>query len=416
MFNLQNVPAKIKRLNSRGIGVGVHEDGSEVFEIPYSLPEETIEFTCDAAGKLVHIDLKTASPDRRKPLCPHFEKCGGCSLQHASKKFVTEWKESIVCEALSKKRLFPKFRSTFVTPNGSRRRAVFSGRRTKKGTIVGFNAPRSNKIVSIVGCIILNAKIITFLPGMEEMTALGCTRSSIIKIHISLSENGLDVFVKGGKPMERELRIKLTKLALKWNLARLTWEDDLIISIDPPIQLFGNIKVTPPEKFFIQATKEAENLMVNDVCDSLRNEKSVVDLFAGLGTFALPLSKTSEVFAFEQSSEMLTALNNASGQTPELKAIKTQSRNLQKNPVSKNELSKFGGAVLNPPRVGSHAQCKQLAISSVKTIVLVSCNPDTFATDAEILIRGGYNLDWVRVIDQFRWSHHIEVIANFSRN
>ena len=91
------------------------------------------------------------------------------------------------------------------------------------------------------------------------------------------------------------------------------------------------------------------------------------------------------------------------------------SGHLQKNPISKEGLSKIEGAVINPPRAGARAQCEQLAMSGVKTIVLVSCNPETFASDAEILSKGRYNLDWVRVIDQFRWSHHIEVIAKFSR-
>ena len=100
--------------------------------------------------------------------------------------------------------------------------------------------------------------------------------------------------------------------------------------------------------------------------------------------------------------------------SPDNTALKI--RNLQKNPISKEGLSKIGGAVINPPRAGARAQCKQLAMSGVKTIVLVSCNPETFASDAEILSKGRYNLDWVRVIDQFRWSHHIEVIAKFSRS
>ena len=293
---------------------------------------------------------------------------------------------------------------------------MFSGRRTKKGTIVGFNSFRSNTIVPLAGCVILNKTILAFLPGMESITALGCTRNSTVKIHVSVSENGLDIFVSGGKSLDKELRLNLTKLALKWRLARLSWDYDLIISPNPPVQMFGTIRIVPPEVFFMQATKEAENLMVKEVCDALKDEKSVVDLFSGLGTFSLPLSKTKEVFAFEKSPHMLKALKNAWRQTPKLKVIKTQVRNLQKNPISKEGLSKIGGAVINPPRAGARAQCKQLAISGVRIIVLVSCNPETFASDAEILSKGGYNLDWVRVIDQFRWSHHIEVVAKFSRS
>ena len=416
MTNVKVFSAKIRKLNSRGFGEVIDKNSLEIFEIPFSLPNEIVDFSYDSAGKVTHLNFKIVSPDRTRALCPQFKKCGGCSLQHASTSFLKEWKKSVVSQALTKSALHPKFRSTFVTPQFSRRRAVFSGRRTKKGTIVGFNSFRSNTIVSVAGCVILDQKILAFLPGMESITALGCTRSSSVKMHVSVSENGLDVFVSGGRSLDKELRLNLTKLAFKWKLARLSWDYDLIISPNPPVQMFDTIRIVPPEVFFMQATKEAEEVMVKEVCDALKDEKSVVDLFSGLGTFSLPLSKTKEVFAFEQSPQMLKALNNAWRYTPKLKAIKTQIRNLQKNPISKEGLSKIEGAVINPPRAGARAQCKQLAMSGVKTIVLVSCNPETFASDAEILSKGRYNLDWVRVIDQFRWSHHIEVIAKFSRS
>ena len=166
----------------------------------------------------------------------------------------------------------------------------------------------------------------------------------------------------------------------------------------------------------MQASKEAEIMMVRDVCEALSNTKNVVDLFSGFGTFTLPLSQKKNMLAYEQSPEMLKALDLAWRRTPELKVIKTYIRNLYKNPVSAKELSNIDGAVVNPPRAGSSAQCKELAKSSITTIVLVSCNPRTFARDAEILVKGSYVLDWVRVIDQFRWSHHIEVIGKFSRH
>ena len=165
----------------------------------------------------------------------------------------------------------------------------------------------------------------------------------------------------------------------------------------------------------MQATKEAEKFMVNEVCEALRDESSVIDLFSGFGTFALPLSQTKKIFAYEKSAEMLKALNLVLRETPNLKFVQTSTRNLHKNPVTRDELSGIEGAVVNPPRAGAYSQCKELANSGVKNIVVVSCNPLTFARDAETLIKGVYKLEWVRIIDQFRWSHHIELIAKFSR-
>jgi 23S rRNA (uracil1939-C5)-methyltransferase len=75
----------------------------------------------------------------------------------------------------------------------------------------------------------------------------------------------------------------------------------------------------------------------------------------------------------------------------------------------------FDGVVIDPPRAGAEAQTAVLAQSRVPVIAAVSCNPVTFARDARVLVSGGYRLDWVQVVDQFRWSSHVELVARFSR-
>ncbi len=416
MTSFQKLFAEIDNMDTQGIGEVFGKGDEYSLKIPFSLPGEIIEYVNDDMGNATFLNFKVTSRHRIEAICPQFKKCGGCSLQHASEEFVTDWKKSVVIKALKQKELYPKFRKTFVTPERSRRRAVFSGRRTKKGTVVGFKSPKSDNIVSIFGCIIIDNKILSFLPGMKKITALACTRSSTIKIHTSISENGLDIYVQSGRKLNEELRINLTLVAVEYNLARLSWDGEQIFLAKPPVQRLGRIQIVPPEKFFMQATKEAEIIMVRDVCESLSNTKNVVDLFSGFGTFTLPLSQKKKMLAFEQSPEMLKALDLAWRRTSGLKVINTCIRNLYKNPVSAEELSNIDGAVVNPPRAGSIAQCKELAKSSITTIVLVSCNPITFARDAEILVKGSYVLDWVRVIDQFRWSHHVEVIGKFSRH
>ena len=328
---------------------------------------------------------------------------------------MTSWKGTITAGQLEQKGLYAKFRSTFVTPERSRRRAAFSGRRKKRGVIVGFKSSRSENIVSVAGCKTVNEKILAFLPGMERITLFACTRSSTVKIFVSLSENGLDVLVKNGKPLSRESRDEIIEIALAYDLARLSWDEELILLGKQPIQNIGNTNVLPPIEFFMQASKEGETFMIAEVCEALENEKNVADFFSGFGTFALPLSVTKVVTAFEQSASMLKALDVAARKKIDAKIIKTNVRNLFKNPVSKEELHRMDGAVVNPPRAGAYMQCKELAKSDLKTIVLISCNPWTFARDAKILTEGNYQLNWVRVIDQFRWSHHIEIVAKFSK-
>ena len=350
-----------------------------MLEVPFSLPDDKVHLSIDSEGQAKLIELEPSSSYRNEPKCPQFTKCGGCSLQHASESFVSNWKKLIVTEELKRRNIRPNFLTAFVTPERSRRRAVFSGRRTKKGTLVGFHSPRSENIVSIVGCVILELKILSFLSGMEKITALACTRSSIIKIYVSNSENGLDVCVEGAKPLDQELQENIASIVVEYQLARLSWDGDLIASMKPPVQIMGNIKIVPPEFFFMQATLEAEKAMVRDICESLESEMIVADLFSGCGTFTLPLAQTKKVIAFESSFQMLKALDTAYRDASHLKGIETIVRNLKRNPVTSEELSRVSGVVVNPPRSGAAEQCKELAKSKIKKVLLVSCNPETFS-------------------------------------
>ena len=79
------------------------------------------------------------------------------------------------------------------------------------------------------------------------------------------------------------------------------------------------------------------------------------------------------------------------------------------------ELSEFDAVVLDPPRAGAKEQIELLAQSAVPIIAYVSCNPSTFARDAALLVAGGYYLDWIQPVGQFRWSTHVELAAAFTR-
>ena len=83
-------------------------------------------------------------------------------------------------------------------------------------------------------------------------------------------------------------------------------------------------------------------------------------------------------------------------------------------PLDASELKRFDALILDPPRAGAAEQVRALAGSGLRRIAYVSCNPTTFARDAKTLVDGGYGLDWVRPVGQFRWSTHVELAASFS--
>jgi len=103
------------------------------------------------------------------------------------------------------------------------------------------------------------------------------------------------------------------------------------------------------------------------------------------------------------------------GQAEGLKRVTVETRDLFRQPIRADELNRFDAAIIDPPRPGAAAQCDEIAKSALKTVGFVSCNPITFARDAKTLTDAGFVLDWIEVIDQFRWSTHVEIAARFLR-
>jgi 23S rRNA (uracil1939-C5)-methyltransferase len=112
---------------------------------------------------------------------------------------------------------------------------------------------------------------------------------------------------------------------------------------------------------------------------------------------------------------MLAALDAGWRGAPGLRRVTTEARDLYRRPLLAGELKRFEAVVLDPPRAGAEAQARALAGSTVARVGMVSCSPVSFARDAAILAGGGFRLDWVQVVDQFRWSGHVELAARFSR-
>jgi 23S rRNA (uracil1939-C5)-methyltransferase len=141
----------------------------------------------------------------------------------------------------------------------------------------------------------------------------------------------------------------------------------------------------------------------------------VADLFAGCGTFALPLALAANVHAVEGAEALVKALDHGWRKASGLHQVTHDRRDLFRRPLEADELNAFDAAVMDPPRAGAAAQTEALAASALSRVVMVSCNPVTFARDVARLSRAGFALDWVDVVDQFRWSAHVEVAALLTR-
>lgn len=399
----------VERLGHLGDGIAP----GPVF-VPMTLPGEVVEGDV-VDGRMAEPKIVTPSPDRVRPVCPHYRACGGCSLMHASDGFVAGWKADVVRTALAAQGLDAPFRPVVTSPPQSRRRATLSGRRTKKGALVGFHGRASGTIVEIPGCQLLHPALMAALPLLAEVTTLGASRKGEVALTATVSEGGLDLSVSDGKPLDQSLFSTLAGLAERTGLARIVWNGEPVVTRSPATQRFGLARVVPPAGAFLQATGAGEAALVGAVVEAVGGARRIADLFAGAGTFSLPLAGRAEVHAVEGEAAMLAALVAGWRQAEGLHRVTTEARDLFRRPLLSDELKRFDAVVIDPPRAGAEAQARELAGSGVQVIAAVSCNPVTFARDARILSDAGFAIDWVQVVDQFRWSPHVELAARFSR-
>jgi 23S rRNA (uracil1939-C5)-methyltransferase len=399
----------IERLGHLGHGISTGP-----IYAPGTLPGEVVEGTPDG-DRLLEVKILTPSPDRVRPPCRHARACGGCQLQHGSDAFVSHWKQQVVEHALAGQGLDARFLPLQTSPPRSRRRATFSARRTKSGVLIGFHARASDAIVEIPDCQLLHPGLLAAVPGLRALTNAGGSRSTELAFQVTLTRGGPDVSVTGGKPLDAALRMDLARLVEAHAFARLTWDGETVALRDRPALTIGRTTVVLPPGAFLQATTEGETALLTAVKHALGPQKRVVDLFSGLGTFTLPLAETMDLHAVEGDAAMTKALDLAARAAPDLHRVSTETRDLFRRPLEPDELDAFSGAVIDPPRAGAEAQTARLAQSKIPVIAAVSCNPVTFARDAKILTEAGYRLDWLQVIDQFRWSTHVELVARFHR-
>jgi 23S rRNA (uracil1939-C5)-methyltransferase len=395
----------IERLGHQGDGIAP----GPVF-VPLALPGEVVEGDV-VDGRMVQPKIVTASDYRQKPPCRHYRACGGCVVQHARDDSVAQWKIDIVRVALAAQGLDAPISGIATSRPGTRRRATLHGRRTKSGALVGFHGRASDLLTDVPDCLVLDAALLALLPLLHEITSRTASRKGEIDFALTKTDLGTDIAVSCGRDLSAREVADLAELCGAAKVTRLTWNGEPLASFAPSRVTLAGVGVDLPPGAFLQATPEGEAALVSDVRRHLSGAKRVADLFAGAGTFSLPLAASAEVLAVEGEAGLTDALERAvraSGLKPRLTVL---TRDLFRQPLLAAELKGLDGVVIDPPRAGAEAQSREIARSDVPKIAAVSCNPATFARDARILTEGGYRLDEVRVIDQFRWSAHVELTA-----
>lgn len=386
----------IVRIAARGDGVT-----SSGRHVPFGVPGDA----------LLDDGALAPGPHHQDPPCRHFPGCGGCQLQHADDEAYRGYLVSRVQTALAQHDLETNIREPHLSPPRSRRRATLRALKIANGTVLGFNAEKSHRIVDMRECHILRPELFALVAPLRELLGRLLQPRRTADVQLTIVDQGVDVLLKGVSADGLSAMEELASLAEARRLARLSIDQglgaDAIYEPEATTVSLAGIPVRFPVGGFLQTTEDGEAALVGCVKEATGDGPKVADLFAGVGTFALALTAN---YAAEASRDAASALKRAA---PDMNV---EHRDLYRRPLDVAELKRFDAVTLDPPRAGAAEQIAQLAVSAVARIAYVSCNPATFARDARTLADGGYRLEWAKPVGQFRWSTHVELAAGFTRD
>ena len=357
----------------------------------------------------------TPGPHHQTPPCRHFPTCGGCQLQHLDDASYAAFITDRIAGALAAHELETDIRAPIVSPPKARRRASLHAEAKGGRVMLGFAEAGSHAIVDIQECHILAPELFALVAPLRKLLArLGLKRRRA-DIQMTSCDQGVELLI-GASFDGLEAAEAIIAFCQEHKVARFATDDGMGPETrwepEPVTITLGGVAVPFPPGNFLQATRDGEAALIAAVREAVGQAGTIADLFAGLGTFALSLAP-ARVYAAEAGRDAIMSLKGAAARAG--RQVFADHRDLYRRPLTVEELGRFGAVVIDPPRAGARDQAAGLAQAKTPVIAYVSCNPSSFARDAQMICEGGYRLDWVQPVGQFRWSTHVELAARFSR-
>src|SRR5262245_61267686 len=335
--------------------------GKRVF-VPFALPGERVRAALRpaAGGDLAatEVEVVAASPERTAPACRHFGQCGGCALQHWAEPAYRRWKIDLVRQALRHRGLdLPERLDSVFVPNATRRRAEFAALKRGGAVQLGFHARGSAAIVDQHECPILVPSLSRLVAPLREALRDVLRADEPADILATDSLTGIDLLISAEEAPNAARRGALARFAAENNVARVGWQamrgsPEPIVLLRPPQMQFGTATVDLPMPSFLQPSAEGEAALKAAVLAMIGKPKRIAELYAGCGTFTFDLAKVGAVHAVEGSKPALAALDQAARRAQLSHRVTIEARDLERAPLTFQELKTYDAVVFDPPRAG----------------------------------------------------------------
>jgi 23S rRNA (uracil1939-C5)-methyltransferase len=415
------VELAIERVGARGDGIAQYR-GGPVF-VPFTVPGDHVRARLGArrhgGREGFVVDWLASGPGRGAPRCRHFGTCGGCALQHLDHESYQRIKLGVLHSALERVRIDPGVVGPMRLVPPERRRARLGISRPRDPRLparVGYRERFRHNLVDLRECPVLEPALFALIGRLPQVARDLIPPGGSAEATLTRTDSGIDLLMEAAERPELSACEVLARFAEECDLARIVWHsgpDELVVVERRPVRvLLSGVAVPFPPGAFLQASPSAEMILVEEVLSAVGPARPAVDLFAGLGAFAFALACDGPVHAVEGDVGTAAALARAAADQPR---ATVERRDLARNPLPADALSRYAAAVFDPPRAGAARQAEALAASAVATVIAISCNPASFARDAATLVSGGYRLERVTPVDQFVWTPHLELAATFRR-
>lgn len=427
--------ANIVKLSHDARGIARIE-GKTTF-IQGALPHEKVRFQYirkkSDYDEAVAVEIEQASPLRVKPSCPHYNSCGGCSLQHVDAPAQITLKQELLIESLQRigHVKVQEVLSPLIAKHWHyRNKARLSVRQVGKTLLVGYREKNKGRyIAGIEQCAILHQAVGMHVGALKQLISSFSNPSAISQIEVAAGDEQVALIFRHLSPLSSDDKIMLRRFAQEHTfIIYLQAQGPESVALFYPENSPDFLHYTLPTEDllfqfhptdFTQVNSELNRQMVAQAMQlmALNSKDIVLDLFCGLGNFSLPLAKRAAyVYGIEGSETMVqrAAMNAAHNH---LSNLAFSCANLDE-PAALTSMIPLGitKLLLDPPRSGALAVIKQLPLIKPESIVYVSCNPATLARDSGVLVHEqGYLLKKAGVMDMFPHTAHVESIALFER-
>jgi 23S rRNA (uracil1939-C5)-methyltransferase len=379
------------------------------------------------------VEVLEAADERVEPVCPHFHMCGGCRLQHMPAHGQIALKQQNVLRALARHgHLEPDAVPAPLTgPSTAYRRRARLGVKYvpgKGGVLVGFREKNGAKLAELGACAILESRVGDAIEDIRTTLDKLEIRHRIPQLEVAMGDTGTALILRHLDPLSPGDRDLLVEFASRrdWQLYLQPGGPDSVHALwpaEPPALVYAlpdfDLELAFRPTDFIQINAAVNHALVRTAMDSLdlHADSRVLDLYCGIGNFTLAAARRAATVTGVEGDAGLVSralgnarrnhMNNVSFVCADLNRVHGTSDWWQQE---------WHRLLLDPPRSGASEVLNALGDRLPPRIVYVSCNPETLARDAGLLVHGkGYRLHSVRIVDMFPHTTHCEVIAVFGR-